>query len=94
MLVIADGSDGCYDLGGERDDEREEERRRGDATTVTGPGATPVGTLTRRALQSRPGFGSERAILGFYFHLKNVAMFPFTMTFLHKLSEMNTKPKS
>ena len=43
MLVIADGSDGCYDLGGERDDEREEERRRGDATTVTGPGATPVG---------------------------------------------------
>ena len=43
MLVIADGSDGCYDLGGERDDGREEERRRGDATTVTGPGATPVG---------------------------------------------------
>ena len=43
MLVIADGSDGCYDLGGESDDEREEERRRGDATTVTGPGATPVG---------------------------------------------------
>ena len=41
MLVIADGSEGCYDLGGEGDDERE--RKRGDATTVTGPGATPVG---------------------------------------------------
>ena len=69
MLVIADGSDGCYDLGGERDDEREEERRRGDATTVTGPGATPVGGTSGHSLaaQSRPGFGSEHAILGFYY---------------------------
>ena len=30
-------------------------------------GRRHVGTLTRRAPQSRPGFGSEHAILGFYY---------------------------